>query len=166
MGAGVYVSASGSGSPSAGKDELRQQLCQLLAPLVEDHGAVLVDVELSGGGGSQIVRLLVHLDTGVTVKLCESISREVSDLLDVEQPLPGRYRLEVTSPGLDRPLRTDGDFQRAQARLVKAVLVDGRTVVGRLLDWTVHAVRLNGKNGHLVVPRAEIARATIEVEFR
>lgn len=166
IGAGVYVSASGPISCPDSREKLRQQLCDLLGPVVEDHEAVLVDVELLGGGGSQTVRLLVHRDPGVTVELCQAISREVSDLLDMEDPISGRYRLEVTSPGLDRLLRTDGDFQRARARLVKAVLNNGRTVVGRLLDWSADTVRLDGADGPCAVPRAEIARATIEVEFR
>lgn len=164
--AGVCVSNQGPQSSPDSRDELRQLLRQMVAPLVADHDAVLVDVELVGGGGSHTVRLLVHCAAGVTVELCERISREVSDLLDVEDPIPGRYRLEVTSPGLDRPLQTDGDFERALNRMVKAVLVNGRTVVGRLLEWTSEALRMEGTEGAESVARADIAKATIEVEFR
>lgn len=160
------MSVQGPESRPESRDELRHKLCDLLGPLVADHEASLVDVEIIGGGGSQTLRILVHCDAGVTVKLCEGISREASDLLDIEDPVPGRYRLEVTSPGLDRPLVTDSDFERARNRMVKAVLATGRTVVGRLVDWSPDAARLEGSNGLSTVTRAEIAKATIEVEFR
>ncbi len=159
------MSVQGPDSPPNTRDELRRQLGDLLGPLVADHGASLVDVDVIGGGGSQTIRLLVHSETGVTVRLCEGISREASDLLDVEDPVSGRYRLEVTSPGLDRPLVTDGDFGRARNRMVKAVLASGRTVVGRLISWSPDAVQLEGSDGPCSVTRAEIAKATIEVEF-
>ena len=98
---------------------------------------------------------------------CEQISREIADYLDVEDPLPGRYRLEVTSPGLDRPLVTDGDFARAKGHLLKVVLLSGKNHRGRLIDWDTKKIAL-GEDGQDVenVPREEIAKATIEVEFK
>ena len=136
-----------------------------LEPVVVDHGAILVDVEVVGSG-TQTVRLLVHRDGGITIDACEAISREVSDLLDVEDPLPGRYRLEVTSPGLDRPLSTPNDFRRAEGRKLKVVLESGRTISGRLVSWDEEQIEVEDGRERLSVSRAEIAKATIEVEFR
>jgi len=107
----------------------------------------------------------VHKEHGITVENCEAISREVGDLLDIEDPITGRYRLEVTSPGLSRPLRTDRDFTRAHARLLKVVLVSGRTVQGRLEAWDSRAITLNGPDGRQFIERQEIAKATIEAEL-
>ena len=98
-------------------DRLSAVIADLAGPVVTDHGAELVDVEISGSG-TYSVRLLVHHEDGVNLVLCSEISRELADLFDVEDPIPGRYRLEVTSPGLDRPLSTDDDFRRAQRRLL------------------------------------------------
>ena len=145
-------------------ETLRPLLFDLAVPVVADHGAELVDVEVSGSG-SFSVRLSVHRDTGVTVDLCEAISRELSDILDVEDPLPGRYRLEVTSPGLERPLLTDSDFRRAHRRRLKVVTRDGRTEFGRLGRFSETSIELDRDAGPRRVDRGDIARATIEVEF-
>ena len=144
---------------------LRALIADLAGPVVVDHGAELVDVELSGRSGSYDVRLLVHHDKGADIVLCSGISREVADLFDVEDPIPGRYRLEVTSPGLERPLSSDDDFRRAQKRLVKVVTKQGRTLTGRLLSYTEGAIELDADGNKTTVERQDIAKATVEVEF-
>ena len=106
---------------------------------------------------------MVHKNCGITLATCESISREVADLFDVEDPIAGRYRLEVTSPGLDRPLETDGDFARACGRLLKVVLTSGRVVKGRLIAWEADLIQLDGPAES--VERADIAKANIEPEM-
>jgi len=118
-----------------------------------------------GARGGRTLRLLVHRESGTSVEVCEAISREVADLLDVEDLLPGRYRLEVTSPGLDRPLVTDGDFRRAGGRQLRVILADGGSLMGRLVIWDEQQVELDTVGGQRVVLRRDIARATIEVEF-
>lgn len=147
-----------------GPEQLRPLLLGLAEPVVADHGAELVDVEVYGSGNYS-VRLLVYRDRGVTVDLCEAISRELSDVLDIEDPVPGRYRLEVTSPGLERPLQTDADYRRAHLRRLKIVTCDGRTEFGRLTGFSERAIELDREAGPRVVDRSDIARATIEVEF-
>ena len=153
--------------PVAGSDPegLRARLTELLSPVVADHGADLVDVEVMGARGGRTLRLLVYREAGTSVEVCEAISREVADLLDLEDPLPGRYRLEVTSPGLDRPLVTDGDFNRASGRRLRIILADGGTLTGRLVTWDAQQVELDVAEGRAAVLRSDIARATIEVEF-
>ena len=149
---------------SAEPEGLRPLLFDLAEPVVADHGAELVDVEVSGSG-SFSVRLSVYRESGVTADLCEAISRELSDLLDIEDPVPGRYRLEVTSPGLERPLRTDADFRRAHRRRLKVLTWDGRTEFGRLAGFTETSIELDRDEGPRCVDRSDISRATIEVEF-
>ena len=153
------------GTPGEQRAELRNKLVGLLEPVVEDHGAELVDLELVGAMGSCTLRLLVHRDPGITINLCAEISLEVGDLLDVHELVPGRYRIEVTSPGLDRPLKTDKDFARACSRLVKVVQTTGRNLSGRLLEWETDSISLDTAKGLEKVSRSEIAKATIEAEF-
>src|SRR5438309_2076014 len=81
------------------------------APLAAGEGLELVDVELGGGGGRTTLRLYIDRQGGVSLDDCTSISRAVSAALDVEDPIQGTYDLEVSSPGLDRPLRTPEHFQ-------------------------------------------------------
>ena len=151
-------------SPEA--EELRLHLSSELTPIVEEHGALLVDVEAAGSKSQPSVRILVHKEPAISLTICEQISREIADFLDVEDPIPGRYRLEVTSPGLDRPLVKDGDFARAKGRLLKIVLLSGKNQRGRLVGWDSEQITLDDGRGNLEdVPRENIAKATIEVEF-
>lgn len=147
------------------QDALKGRLIELLEPMVAQQGAIIVDVELVGPVNNQTLRLLVHCEGGVSVALCEAISREASDLLDIEDPVPGRYRLEVTSPGLSRPLRTDRDLQRAAGRRLKVVLTSGRNLSGRLGAWDEREIELEDESGTQRVGRHEIAKATIEAEL-
>ena len=137
----------------------------LVGPVVEDHDAELVDIELKGSANHRTVRILVHRDPGVLLDDCEAISREVGDLFDIEDPVPGRYRLEVTSPGLDRPLTTDRDFERAASRRLKVLLASGRTLFGRLSGWSAERIAIDTDTGPEEVPRADIAKVTVEVDL-
>jgi len=144
---------------------LKTTLAALVEPLVADRGGQLVDVEITGSSNNHKVRVLVHMDSGVTIDVCQSISREFADILDIEDPFPGRFRLEVTSPGLDRPLMTNEDFGRACNRRLKVVLVTGQTLLGRLQNWTEERIELDTAKGCEEIAREDIAKATIEVEF-
>lgn len=160
-----FIMAKKNISPEA--EQLGLQLSAQLAPIVKDHGAILVDVEIAGSKSQPSIRILVHKEPAISLAACEQISREIADYLDVEDPLPCRYRLEVTSPGLDRPLVTDGDFARAKGYLLKVVLLSGKNHRGRLVDWDATQIAL-GEDGEEVenVLREEIAKAIIEVEFK
>ncbi len=147
------------------RTRLKSALVTLVAPVVEDHDAELVDVELRGSSNNQTVRVLVYRDSGVLLNDCEAISRELGDLFDIEDPVPGRYRLEVTSPGLDRPLTTDRDLERASSKRLKVVLASGGTRFGRLTGWDDENITLETDAGLEDVPRGHIARATVEVEW-
>ena len=96
-------------------DELRK----LLDPAIERLGYELSDLEAKLGGKDGIVRIFIDHPDGITLEDCEKVSRAVSALLDVEDPLPGQYNLEVSSPGLDRKLTKNEHFQRFEGETVK-----------------------------------------------
>ena len=91
---------------------LRDTLAALLTPLVEGLGYELWELEYSPGRGNGFLRLYIDAEAGIAIDDCERVSRAVSELLDAEDPIPGQYTLEVSSPGLERPLRTAGQFGR------------------------------------------------------
>ncbi len=91
---------------------LRERLIALIEPLIGRLGYELVDLEHSAGRGSAVVRLYIDRPAGVGIEDCERVSREVSALLDVEDPIPTAYTLEVSSPGFERTLRTREHFER------------------------------------------------------
>ena len=90
-----------------------EELTELLAPIVADLGLECLGVEYSPSHGNGLVRVYIEAaDRAVTVDDCEAVSRQVSATLDVHDPVEGRYTLEVSSPGLDRPLYTPAQFER------------------------------------------------------
>ena len=138
------------------------QLGALLEPAIEALGYQLVGVEYrSGGPGGALLRVYIDCEGGITADDCERVSYQVSGLLDVKDPIPGHYTLEVSSPGLDRLLFRREDYERFAGSLVKlrmAVPQEGRRKYqGRLL-------RLEGGNVVVDQDGEEVALALDQIE--
>ena len=106
-----------------------EELKRLLEPAIERLGYELADLELKLGGRDGVVRVFIDRPEGIGLDDCEVVSRQVSSLLDVEDPLPGHYVLEVSSPGLDRRLTKPEHFRRFTGEDVRVKLrfpLDGR----------------------------------------
>ena len=107
----------------------RDELANLLEPTVERLGYELIDLEARLGGKGGLVRLYIDKPDGIDLDDCEKVSLAVSALLDVEDPVPGNYNLEVSSPGLDRKLTKVEHFQRFTGETVKVQMrfpIEGR----------------------------------------
>ena len=91
---------------------LRERLIALIEPVLVRLGYELVELEYAAGRSQAVVRLFIDKAAGITVDDCERVSREVAALLDVDDPIPTAYTLEVSSPGFDRLLRTPAHFER------------------------------------------------------
>jgi len=141
---------------------LQDRLKSMLEPVVEALGYELVLLEFNPHGGSATLRLFIDAPGGITLGDCESVSREVEGLLDVEDPIPQNYRLEVSSPGLDRPLVKPAHYERFAGSSAKVQLVaprDGR----RKFQGVLRGLR--GENVLLETPDAgtvELALSEIE----
>jgi len=158
--------------PMGRKEEILQKVRALAEPLAAQEGMELVDVELGGPGGRQTLRLFIDKPGGVSLEDCSSISRAVSAALDVEDPLQGSYDLEVSSPGLDRPLRTPEHFQKYAGQRVRvktyAPIAEGdsrKTFIGTLKGYEDEkiVIDVDGKLFH--VPQALVSKANIEPVF-
>ena len=140
------------------------ELQSLLEPTIENMGYELVDLELRLGGRDGVVRLFIDHPDGISLDDCEKVSRLVSALLDVEDPLPGHYNLEVSSPGLDRKLTKIEHFQRFAGETVKVKMrlpIAGRkrfrgTLVSS--DDTNIVVEVDGESHTLPVATIDTAR--------
>ena len=134
---------------------------------VADAGVDLEDVEVSSAGKRRVVRVIVDSDNGVDLDAVAAVSRAVSDRLDATEVLAdGPYTLEVTSPGISRPLRTQRHWARAHDRLVHVTFADGRTpITGRVLAAEDASVGLDTPDGQVVVRYADVAKAVVQVEF-
>ncbi len=107
----------------------KDSLIRLLEPTIERLGYELTDLELKLGGRDGLVRIFIDKDGGIDVDDCEAVSHQVSAILDVEDPIPSHYTLEVSSPGLDRTLTKPAHFQRFMGEDVRVKLrfpLDGR----------------------------------------
>ena len=141
-----------------------EELATLLEPTVTRLGYELADVEVRLGGRNGLVRLFIDRPDGIGLDDCEKVSLAVSALLDVEDPLPGHYNLEVSSPGLDRKLTKVEHFQRFEGEIVKVQLripQDGRRRFrGRLLaveDDNI-VVEVDGESYSLALSKIDTAR--------
>ena len=144
---------------------LRERLIALIEPLLGRLGYELVDLEHSAGRGSAVVRLYIDRPDGVGIEDCERVSREVSALLDVEDPIPTAYTLEVSSPGFDRPLRTRAHFERFVGSRVFVELCaprDGRRrYTGTLLAVDDSGLVLQVDEQRVAVSFAEVGKARL-----
>lgn len=105
------------------------RVVELIAPALADRGYRIVRVAVSGGDSKTLQIMAERLDGTMTIEDCEAISKEVSPLLDVHDPISGSYRLEISSPGIDRPLVRPSDFEDwagHEAKLEVKELIDGR----------------------------------------
>jgi len=140
--------------------------------VTQQRGLDLVDVELKKSRGGNLVRLYVEKDGGIGLDELQAVSEEVSAILDATEPLDSSYTLEVSSPGLDRPLRHESDYRRFIGRLAKISSyepVEGRRHwTGRLVAVTDGQVRLSLESEDGVeakIPIEKISHGRLEVEF-
>ena len=102
-------------------DELSEGVRALVTPVLDEHDVELVEVEVRGAHGSRVVAIVGDTDDGLDLDLIAQLSRTIGDLLDEGDLISGKYTLEVSSPGVDRPLRSARSFRRNVGREVRVV---------------------------------------------
>lgn len=146
--------------------KLTEAIRGLAEPRITELGYELVDLQYGREGGRYILRLFIDQPEGIDLNDCEKVSRNVGIILDQEDCIPNRYYLEVSSPGLERPLKKEADFKRFASRKVKIrtfAPIDGqRNFSGRLLGCNEGLVEVQTDDGRsLVIPRGQIAAARL-----
>lgn len=134
--------------------DVAKRIEEILEPLAEQHGFELVAVEQSGGRHSMIVRVLLDREGGMNLDAIYEANTWVSDALDAEDPIPGPYNLEVSSPGVDRPLRKRSDFERFAG---ETVTVKGKHTGHGRAAWTGTLVGLEGDDVVLDIDGERVA---------
>jgi ribosome maturation factor RimP len=148
---------------------LRDQLRELLAPVVAGLGYQLWELEFTPRSGGGLLRLYIDVPVdspnGIGLDDCERVSRGVSDTLDAADPIPSQYTLEVSSPGLDRVLRTREHFERFAGERVRLEMmqpIEGRKrFAGRLLGVGESEITLELESGRISLPIDDIHRARL-----
>jgi ribosome maturation factor RimP len=144
---------------------LRERLIALIEPVVGRMGFELVELEYGAGRAHAQLRLFIDREAGVGLDDCERVSREVSALLDIEDPIPSGYTLEVSSPGFDRVLRTRAHFGRFVGSRVFVELKEPRAgrrrYTGRLLTVDESGIALEVDRENVAVAFNEIGKARL-----
>jgi ribosome maturation factor RimP len=151
-------------------DSLPEKIASLVEPVARAHGLDLVDVEYHPHGRRSILRLVLDREGGITLDSLADVSREVSDLLDAHDIVPGGYTLECSSPGVNRPLKTRSDFARFCGKSVRVrtrAPIDGtRSFAGRLVETFEDCIEIEDRSrGRLSVPYPLIEKAHYEHDF-
>jgi ribosome maturation factor RimP len=155
-------------SVGEGTRPLEAAIEALAGPVLQAYGLTLVDLEYAGGGRRSVLRFYIDKPGGVSIDDCQRFSREIGDLLDVEDLVPGSFDLEVSSPGLDRELRKARELVWAvgqPVRLWTREPVDGqREFAGRLVEVGEAFLTLAEAAGRRQVPRALLTKVRLEAE--
>ena len=145
------------------------RLTGLLSVPIEDLGYELLGVERLGGSGAVTVRLYIDHPDGISVDDCERVSHQVSGVLDVEDPIGSAYTLEVSSPGVDRPLFSAAQCARfvgEEIALTLGIPLDGRRkFTGRLLEVDGENLHVEHEGEGLVVPFEQVQRARLKPDW-
>ena len=154
----------------AKRDDYEQKTEALLLPIMERNGFELVDVEYVKEGSNYYLRAYIDKEGGITIDDCEAVSRELSDLLDVEDFIPEAYFLEISSPGLGRQLKKDKDFARSIGEDVEVKLYKPlnkqKEFEGELISFDEENIVLGiSEEETMTIPRESIAMIKLAIHF-
>ena len=144
-------------------------LWELFEPVVVSMGYELIEIEYHPNPNYGVLRLYIDKDSGVEVDDCSAVSRQISAILDVEDPVPGKFNLEVSSPGMDRPLRRLEDFQRfigQEAKIKTGIPFEGqRNFKGYLSGVEDDLVIIKCESKEVRLPITAIDKARLVPDF-
>jgi ribosome maturation factor RimP len=133
------------------KKKIEEIVTGFAAPIVDKNSFELVDVEFIKEGSNYFLRIYIDKPGGITIDDCKIVSEEISDVLDKEDPIVQKYFLEVSSPGLDRPLKKDSDFERFKGEMVEIKVFkpidDKKVFEGKLLGYNSTMILIEKGNG-------------------
>jgi ribosome maturation factor RimP len=152
---------------------LPERVTNEIEKIVASEGLELVHVEYRRQGRTYLLRIDIDREGGVTLENCQLVSHQVSAWLDVEDPVPGEYELQVSSPGLDRKFYKDSDYQKFIGRLVRvktsAAIRGLHVIVGRLKEFDGKKIVVTDpvmkKDPDYEIPLADIKETRLEVEI-
>ena len=143
---------------------------ELVNPILERENFELVDIEFKKEGPHRYLRIYIDKTGGITIDDCQKVSEELSEKLDEVDPIEENYFLEVSSPGLDRPLKKDSDFEIFKGENVEVKLYEAinnqKTFEGELVGLHDNKIKLNIENmGLMEIPREKVAIARLAIKF-
>lgn len=141
----------------------KEQVAAAITPAIESLGFYVEDIAITSAGKRSMLTVIVDGDTHLSLDQVTVATKAISEIVENLPTLGNNpFTLEVTSPGLDRPLTKPRHWQKNKDRLIKIILNDGRQITGRIKDSTQLAVTVDEQ----VINFADIKRATLEIEFK
>ena len=151
------------------KQEIEQHCTELVTPIIEENGFELVDVEYVKEGSDYYLRVYADKEGGINIDDCVLISRALEAKLDEEDFITDAYILEVSSPGLGRPLKKEKDFKRSIGKSVECKLYKAidkqKEFEGVLKDFTEDTITIEIDEKELVLERKDIAMVRLAIDF-
>ena len=157
------------------KVDVVERVTEIVTEIGAPLGIGLVDLEYKREGRDMVVRVFLEKEGGIPLDDCADVSRQLSDILDVEDFMPEHYTLEVSSPGICRPLKKVADYERFMGHLVKVKTFDTltddagnkrKTFTGKLAGIQGGVVSIDLTEGqHASIPLDKVAKANLEFEF-
>lgn len=140
---------------------------ELVTPILEKEQLELVEIEYAKEGKNWFLRVFVDKEGGVDIEDCGSVSEQLSQKLDEHDPIPGAYFLEVSSPGAERPLKKQKDFERAIGRTVYVKTYEpiegAKEFEGKLLTFHADQLEVEGEKSNVSIPYDKVAKARLTV---
>jgi len=142
---------------------------EIAAPIAERMGYIYVDTDFSKQGQRHVLTIYIDKKGGVTLEDCEAVSRAVELVLDEKDPIAEPYCLCVSSPGLDRPLKTKRDFERCMGEVVDVKLykpfMDKKEFTGRLASYSDTGITIETDENEIVFDLKETAKISLHLDF-
>ncbi len=150
-------------------EETKERVVALAGPILSEQGIELVDLEYRREGRGWVLRLYIDREGGITLDDCSRVSQEIGTTLDIEDVMPAPYTLEVSSPGLNRPLKSEKDFLKYRDRRITVKTVDPidhrRHFKGTLRGISEGQIEMEVDGGIFCIPLANVAKANLEYDF-
>jgi len=146
------------------------KILELIEPIITGLGYEFVGAEFTGQGKSSILLVYIDSENGILVTDCSKVSHQISGVMDVEDPISGQYRLEVSSPGLERPLYTLAHFVRFKGSVVKlelrqSTLEGQRKFTGDILDVKDDVIHLHVDEEEIEIPFSMVKKAKLALKI-
>ena len=150
--------------------DVDSQIRTIAQEVVSGLGFELVDIELTGNRSQQLIRIFIQKPEGILLSDCVAVSRELGERFDDKNVIENSYRLEISSPGIERPLRKVQDFERYVGHRVRIRLKSKqegkRRIVGKIVEVDDNMVRIISKNGQKAsFSLADIAKTNLDVDW-
>ncbi|MEJ2635674.1 MAG: ribosome maturation factor RimP [Calditrichia bacterium] len=149
------------------KEEIAK-IRDLIQPLFQNTSMFLVDIELRGGRNNQVLSVYADTEAGITMEEITELTRNIEDVLDINDPIPGHYRLEVSSPGTNRPLIEPWQFRKNIGRNLRILFEteEGRKdYIGTLKSANENDIVLQLKKEEITIPLSQIVKAVVKLKW-